>query len=180
MGTSTSAAQLATKFTRLAVGLADNKPALIKTGMAGKDIYAQARKRKVSGSTPISKKVKERFDLRPGEVIIRYTGPAHLLNNPTAPHFIASKKLGGSRRSRSARASRIGAMAAFGGSNRGAFGGKGRGALTINGSLRAYAFHPGTKGLKFHDDAKREAYRKLPDVYRKAGLTEPLRKAFAA
>lgn len=151
---------MAHKFTALALAIGDPKPALMKVGLVGKEIYATERKRKVSGSTPISSKVKERFDLRPREVVIRYTGPAHLLNNPTSPHLIAPR---GSARGRRGRGS-----------------GRGRRALNIEGNIRAYANHPGTKGLNFHAAAVRKAKKELPKVYRRAGVTEPIRKAFAA
>lgn len=174
---------MASKFTALARGLADNKLALSAVGLAGKDIYREAREAKVTGSTPISSKVKERFDLRQNEVIVRYTGPAHLINNRTAPHIIGARRLG-SRNSIRSKSRGISAVSASGGSNRGAFGslrgGKGARALKFGGQYSAYAFHPGTKGLRFHDTAKRRAYKELPDVYAKAGLTAPLRKAFAA
>lgn len=155
---------------------------MTKTGLVGKAIFAVERERVISGSTPISSKIRERFDIRGDNLTVKYTGPAHLIDKPTSQHFIGAKSLG-TRGSLKGKARRVGAVAAFGGSNRGAFGShrrtkNGKRALTIGGNVRAYAFHPGTKGKRFFQKAKKKSYDKLPAVYARAGVTEPLRRAF--
>lgn len=95
--------------------------------------------------------------------IVYATGPAHLIEYPTRQHLIIASGLGTRTTARRV-ASELGARAAFGGSGRGMFRGsqrqfigsrraiaEGRArnakqALTIGGNLRAYAFHPGTRG----------------------------------
>lgn len=106
------------------------------------------------------------FDVKGYEratAIVKTRGPAQILYFGAPPHFIGARLLGtrvGLRR----KSRRVGAMAAFGGSNRGAFGElmatsrvtrsgavkqrAGKQALVFAGSggPKAYAFHPGTKG----------------------------------
>lgn len=185
LGTSTSAAQLGSKFAAFGMALADVGPALNRVGMSGKDIFATERSRVITGSTPVSSKIRERYDLRQREVMIRYTGPAHLINNPTSRHFIGARMLG-TRSSLRNKSRNVGTIAAFGGSNRGAFGQfaqgahrrKGKRALTIGGNARAYAFHPGSPGKQFFQKAKASGYQKLPDVYKTAQIVEPMRRIF--
>ena len=202
LGTSTSAAQLGSKFAAFGMALADVGPALNRVGMSGKDIFATERSRVITGSTPVSSKIRERYDLRQREVMIRYTGPAHLINNPTSRHFIGARMLG-TRSSLRNKSRNVGTIAAFGGSNRGAFGHfmqdvdfnrygsqrqqavkgtlrrrKGKRALTIGGNARAYAFHPGSPGKQFFQKAKASGYQKLPDVYKTAQIVEPMRRIF--
>lgn len=126
-------------------------------------------------------------------VKVEFRGPIHLLFMPTKPHIIGAKLLG-TRNSIRSKQGRIGATAAFGGSNRGVFGKKqikvnynqygsvrqqamkgvlrtreGKHALTIGGNLRAYAFHPGTKGERTAwPEAKAAALRIAPVGYGKA------------
>lgn len=191
MGTSTSAAQLAKKIDTFAKAVADPKPGLNAAGLAGKTVFqAQAAGAGVLGSKLAGKRkpINARYDLKvngplagSGAVIVTYTGPAHLVNNPTRPHFITAKGLRGSRRSRAQRAGGAALVAAFGLSGRGAFGGfggKGAKALTIGPNLRAYARHPGTKGKGFFQRAAPIVKKQAPTVYQKKGLTAPLRSVF--
>ena len=183
MGTSRSVAELSGKFARFGVTLSDSRAALGEVGDAGKDIFHDAlRKKGVDGTTKVSRAVKVRYDLRPGRVTVRYTGPAHLLDRPTSRRVITPRGMRGSRRSRQARAANAGTVAAFGGNLAGAFGSftnkSGARALVINGQPRAYAFHPGTKGLGFFKLAKAEAVDELPEVYRDMGLRTALREVF--
>jgi hypothetical protein len=159
MGTSRSAAQLGKKIDRVAKELRDQKGALNKTGLAGKRIFLVAGAG-VVGRKPAGKRkiINARYDLtRDGRgVVIGYTGPAHLVMNPTRPHRIEPRRpRGGSRRRR-----------------------RGQQALTIGGNVRAWANHPGTKGKPAFKNARATAVRVLPGVYQKAQITEPLRKAF--
>lgn len=181
MGVSNSPAELARKFAVLGSELADNKAALTETGMVGKEIFMFALRAKgVRGTTPISKHVKARFDVEGNEVTVRYTGSAHLLNNPTSLHAITPKGVRGSRASRG----RSAIQAKFSRQDFGGFGPlsskRGSNAIVVPGvGPRAYAIHPGTRGLKFFDDAKKVSYARLPGTYQRKGITAPLRKAFA-
>jgi hypothetical protein len=160
VGTSTSGAQLRAKLSRFAADVKNNKAALNATGMAGKDIFiSAAASAGVLGKKPKDKRklIGARYDLARGGngVTVFFTGPAHLVNNPTRPHRIEPRKARGVRTRR-----------------------RGASALTINGDVRAWANHPGTKGKHFAAPAIRAAAEKLPGVYNKAGLVEPLRRAF--
>lgn len=204
MGVSTSPAQLAAKFEKLGKDLTDPKVPLNAAGLAGKRIFeASAASAGALGIKPSGKRkaIGARYDFVKGEgagaIIVTYTGPAHLINNPIARHFIAPKGFG-SASARSRLGQGIGALSAFGGSGRGVFAAAGAGrsfqqrggrlvsrkrrggmALTIGDDFRGYAFHPGTKGKSFFQRAKELSVKRLPSVYAKSGLTEPLRKAFA-
>lgn len=116
--------------------------------------------------------------------LVRAAGPAHLHNNPTAPHFIGAKLLG-TRGSLKGKSRRVGATAAFGGSNRGAFGAarelkRGSRALVIPGveSPRAYAFHPGTSGKGWWQRGMRRVPKAAVEAYR-AGFRRGIRKALS-
>jgi hypothetical protein len=96
---------------------------------------------------------------------VRAVGAWPLFNNDTRQHLIIARGLGTRNTARQVQG-RLGAQAAFGGSGRGTFsasrrdqigskraisegrGRKARQALTIGGSLRPYAFHPGTTGKR--------------------------------
>lgn len=195
MGTSTSVAQLAGKLSKLAEGMADTKLALDRTALEVKKIMeSSAARAGALGTVPKGKRkpVVVRYTVKAGKgegfAIVSYTGPAHLLNNPTSPHFIAASAFG-SRGSLAQAGRGIGAVTAFGGLGRGMLTGlsqKGRRrgsrkrALTISSDLRAYAFHPGTSGLGFFQVAKPIAAARGPKAYARAGLAEPLERAFAA
>lgn len=197
MGTSSSVAELAGKFGKLADGMRDPNIPLGRTALAVKRIMeSSAASAGVLGTVPQGKRkpIGVRYNLRntkAGEAVavISYTGPAHLINNPTSPHFIGASAFGS--RSTLAQAGRgIGAVTAFGGTARGMLTGlsrrgrrRGRAgarALTIDANLRAYAFHPGTAGLAFFQKAAPKAIQMAPRVYARTGLTGPLREAFAA
>ena len=116
--------------------------------------------------------------------LVRYTGPFHLVNNPTLPHFIAAKGLGGSRNTRGVAAFQAKLAGIQGNSTRGAFSGlrsssRGKRALSINGGEPfAYAFHPGTKGKRTFQTAKVTAAKSTPPVMAHS-MTGAWRKAFA-
>jgi hypothetical protein len=166
MGTSNSSAELAKKFISAGEALSSNRPAIEKSAQVTKAVFLTSlRQAGVKGTTPVSKKVKARYDIKGTQhasALVRYTGPAHLLNNPSRAHSIVSKKTGRSRRFRSTRESGVGT----------------RGAILVNGNPKAYARHPGTRGLGFFQRAKPVAAKVAPAEYRKAGVTEPLRRIF--
>lgn len=205
MGVSTSPAEFAGKIDRLARALNDPAVPLEAAALAGKRIFeGNAARAGVLGSTIAGKRkaIGARYDMvraskRAGTAVavVTYTGPAHLVNNPTAQHIIAARRLGLGRTSARSRRTkgRLGASVAFGGSASGLFGpllaasrttrsgavrSNGRRALTIGPNLRPYAFHPGTRGKAFFQAARGQATAALPAVYGRAQLTEPLRKAF--
>jgi hypothetical protein len=160
MGTSTTSKQFAAKIDRFAKELRDQKGALNQTGMAGKRIFQQsAASAGVLGSTIAGKRkaIGARYDITRGGrgVIVSYTGPAHLVNNPTKAHRIEPRRPRGSRSRR-----------------------RGRQALTIGGNVRASANHPGTSGKRFYQRARAACVKTLPGVAGRAALTEPLRKVF--
>ena len=166
MGTSNSSAQLTKKILSVSEALGSNRPAMERTALATKVVFVQALSQAgVKGTTPVSRKVKARYDVKGTQsatALVRYTGPAHLLNNPSRPHSIVSKKTGRSRRFRSTRESGVGT----------------RGAILVNGNPKAYALHPGTRGLGFFQRAKTVATKVAPLEYRRAGIQEPLRRIF--
>ena len=162
MGTSTSAAQFGNKINALAKELTQHKGAANRVGLAGKQIFlgagAGAVGRKPAGKRKI---IGARYDIVKDDadhtlVVVTYTGPAHLVNNPTKPHRIEPRRPRGSRTRR-----------------------RGRQALTIGGNLRAGADHPGTKGKDFYKRARAECVKALPAIYGRAQLTEPLRRVFS-
>ena len=145
------------------------------------------------------------YDVKGGTgatTLVSYRGPIHLLYLPTKQHIIGAKLLG-TRNSIRSKQRLIGVNAAFGGSNRGVFGKKqikvnynqygsvrqqamkgtlrtrdGKHALTIGGELRAYAFHPGTKGeVTAWPESKAAARRIAPAGYGHAVKAE-LAKSF--
>lgn len=205
MGTSRSGAELAGKLDRFARDLRDVTVPLEATALEGKRIFERAAAGAgVLGSSIAGKRkaVGARYDLNnrkmkgigEGQAVVTYTGPAHLVNNPTRPHVIAARRLGLSRRRSTSRAARERDITlAFGGSAVGMFGAllaatrttrsgairsQGAAALTIGGDLRAYARHPGTRGKGFFQNARGNAEARLPEVYGRKQLTEPLRRTF--
>jgi hypothetical protein len=167
-----------------------------KAGMAVKTAWlgiAQAQ----GGITPANKIARRKwnvgYDVQGGmnaTTLVSFRGPVHFVFGDTKQHIIGAKLLG-TRNSIKNKSGRIGATAAFGGSNRGVFGKMqkkvnynqygsvrqqaakgvlrtraGKQALTIGGNLRAYAFHPGTGGkTSVWPAAKAAAIRIGPDTY---------------
>jgi hypothetical protein len=155
MGVSTSAGQLAAKFEGLARDMANPRVPLNVTALHVKRLFeSSAAGAGVLGHRVARGKVGVRYDIKgngPRAVaLVRYTGPAHLVNNPTQAHRIEPRRRGRRRR---------------------------RG-LTIGGNVRAWANHPGTSGKGFFQKARGAAVATAPRVYAKAGLTAPLRRNF--
>lgn len=202
MGRSTSVAQFTGKIDRAAKAMADTRRPLEAVGLAGKAAFVAAAGGAI-GTTPSGKRkpVGARYDLGKkqqgtAQVVVTYTGAAHLLNNPTDRHFIGPKGFGSLAALRRLGAG-VGAVTSFGGSARGIFaqagagrelhtrGGqlvsrkrKGSRALKIGADYRAYAFHPGTKGKGFAQKAKVVVAEAAPRVYQRAGITGPLKEVF--
>lgn len=165
---SSSAAEVADKFGRLALSIQRGKRTTVTdAALVVKDEFVAGMKR--AGVTPgVSKiaggKANARFDIKGAgnpTALVKYRGAFHLVENDTKRHFIGARKLG-TRRGLAGRAREVGVNAAFGGSNRGAFGSlrqvkNGKRALTVGGNLRAYAFHPGTRGKNTWPETKRRS-----------------------
>lgn len=178
-----SAAELSLKFTRLATTFPRaNREAVENAALAAKEDFEAAYSS--AGIRPRQTKIAGRewrgvrYDVKGATnatAIIRATRPIHLVDNPTKPHFIAAKGLGGSRRSRTGRAKAIrtgGALSALGtfgggpsgfGGLRG--GGKGAKALKVPFGYRAYVFHPGTAGKGVFKRTKPKVARAMPRVF---------------
>ncbi|MEI7655664.1 MAG: hypothetical protein WCJ22_02680, partial [Actinomycetes bacterium] len=172
------------------------KEAANKAGMAVKTAWLGIAQTQ-AGITPANKIARRKwnvgYDVQGGmnaTTLVEFRGPVHFVFGNTKQHIIGAKLLG-TRNSIKNKSGRIGATAAFGGSNRGAFGkmqkkvnynqygsvrqqaakGKmrtraGKQALTIGGNLRAYAFHPGTGGKTgAWPAAKAAAIRIGPETY---------------
>jgi hypothetical protein len=195
---------MSAKLDKLAKELRDVRGPLEATALRGKKIFeASAAGAGVLGHSIAGKRkaVGVRYDINRASkaagqatAVITYTGPAHLVNNPTSPHVIAAKRLGLSRRRSTSRAARQrDATLAFGGSARGLFGSLaaasrttrsgavrsgGAAALTIGPDLRAFVRHPGTRGKGFFQRARQVSEVTLPQVYGRAQLTDPLRRIF--
>jgi hypothetical protein len=155
MGVSTSAGQLAAKFEGLARDMANPRVPLNVTALHVKRLFeSSAAGAGVLGHRVARGKIGVRYDIKgngPRAVaLVRYTGPAHLVNNPTQGHRIEPRSR---RRPR-------------------------RRGLTIGGNVRAWANHPGTSGKGFFGRAKAAAVATAPRVYAKAGLTAPLKRNF--
>jgi hypothetical protein len=163
------------------------KTAANKAGMAVKTAWlgiAQSQ----AGISPANKIARRKwnvgYDVQGGmnaTTLVSFRGPVHFVFGNTKQHIIGAKRLA-TRGGLKARSAKLGANAAFGGSNRGAFGKmraatvtnrggvtrafNGKQALTIGGNLRAYAFHPGTNGKSgVWPAAKAAAIRIGPEVY---------------
>jgi hypothetical protein len=163
MGVSRSPAELAGKLASAASAIGDTKIPLTATAQAVKgDFVSSLRDVGVHGTTKVSKAVKARYDIKGDTALVKYTGPAHLLDRPTRAHSLVSRKNRGTRRGRGSRTSGVGA----------------RGAILVNGSPKAFAMHPGTKGLHFFARARNKAEQTAPRVYQREGVLEPLRRIF--
>lgn len=134
MGTSVNVAQFAGKLQAGGVALKGATTASVaQAALAGKMIFlanmGTTRLRNVGKG---GARVGARFDIKGGAnptALLRYTGPAHLINNPTGAHIIEPRG-----RTRTA-----------GGRKR-----KGAQSLTIGSGHAAYAHHPGTSGKQFY------------------------------
>ena len=178
MGTSKNAYALSFKLASAAEMLSSDQVAIDAAAMAVKTVFQQTlREAGVTGTTKVSRGIKVRYDKkdragRPG-AFVRYTGAAHLLNNPTGkysssprsvrqPYGIISRKNRGTRADRSSRESGVGT----------------RGAILVNGQPKAYARHPGTRGMGFYEKAVPIAEKVAPIAYHKAGPKAVMRTVF--
>lgn len=161
MGTSTNVAQFAGKLHAGGAAIQGaTAQAVFESALVGKGIFqanmGTTRLRNVGKN---GARVGARFDMKGGAnptALLRYTGPAHLINNPTSPHVIEPRG-----RTRTA-----------GGRKR-----KGAQALTIGGNVRAYAHHPGTSGKAFYQRSVPQVATAAVMIMRRSTSTA-LRKVF--
>lgn len=181
--TSRSAGELAGKFVKAASTIPRaNAEATGEAALLGKTIFIEAAVAaglREGGRLPSSRGSKwtARYDVK-GQVhataLLRYVGPVHWAFWGTSRHMIVARRLT-TRTGARLRARRLGAMAAFGGSNRGAFGAMrdvrgGKQALSFAGSggPKAYAFHPGMRGRNTWPVAKKKVAAVTPGAYKRA------------
>ena len=180
-----SAAQLAAKMNRYATTIprvnkraVESSALLMKdTALAELDKVAPRRKVNVGRS---GSRLGVRYDVKGignPTALVRATGPWQIVENDTRAHVIAAARLG----TKNAIRARTGEIALSGGGVR--FGRllpttrttrsgavqqrAGKRALTINGSVRAYAFHRGTKGRHPWRKAVDKATPKLVEQFRR-------------
>lgn len=178
MGTSRSTAEFVKKINQVGAATERHRKVAVNEGAfaAKKAMLAGAASAGLSpGSKIAGARWNVRYDIKGRELpvaLVRYTGPVHLVHNPTKPHYIAAKGLGGSRGSRGDRAFQASVSRFQGGSARGAFAGqrrsKGKKSLKFGVSNYAYVHHPGTKGKRFFPPAKTVAERTVPPVMAKS------------
>lgn len=148
-------------------GMADGvvsarREAIFQTALAAKAIHVSHIRR--AGVETLSgmggAKIGARFDVKGFKnptALVKATGPAHIVNNPTVGHGIASRRFGGSRKRRGQRAlSRQLGRFIPGAGIRTPFGPK------------AWVSHPGTRGKGFWQKGQREVARKTPELYMKS------------
>lgn len=159
MGTSTSARQLASKF----FDAAANVHAAKRTGLVAEALFVKEALLRAPGAphTVAGRKAGVRFDLRGDEAVVRWFGPVHLVNNPTAPHEIRPRAFAGTR-STGTRAQRgAGLLAAFGVDAT-----QSRGAVRLaDGNVRSRVSHPGTAGKQFFQKGKAVAQAQAFKAY---------------
>ena len=142
MGTSTSAAQLSQKITKMATVTQRRQREVVNQGaLTAKEIMlAEAASRGISpGSRIAGGKWGVGYDVKGFNnptALVRYRGPFHLVDNPTKAHRIGPKR----RR------------------------GRGKKAVAFNGIVRRSVQHPGTRGKKSFPAAKKKAERAVPIV----------------
>lgn len=137
MGVSHSVAEFTGKVRSAGTNLAAAKtPALNAGAMAAKIEMQKGVPTYLRGVGKKGAKIGVRYTLYGStKAVVRWYGPAHLLNNPNRPHQIRPKKRGGKK------------------------------ALLINGQPVASAQHPGTKGRHFFQNAKPRARKAAGDAY---------------
>lgn len=174
MGTSRSTAQFVGKINKAGHATDRARKSVVNQGAfsAKKIMLAAAVAKGVQpGGKIAGRKWNVSYDVKGREIpvaLVRFTGPFHLVNNPTKAHYIAAGGLGGSRSSRSARAFQASSSRFRGQSSAGAFSGqrrsRGKRAVVANGRPYAYVFHPGTSGKGIFEASKAVAARTVPGV----------------
>lgn len=95
--------------------------------------------------------------------LVSYVGPVHLVHNPTKPHWILSKKAGGTAATR----------------GMGVDFNEGRQAIRTPRGLRYYvAKHPGTRGKPWFARTKDTVQSIVPRIIAKHQVLDPMRSIF--
>ncbi len=154
MGESRSAAELAGKLGAVGVAMSQvPKIAVNKAAVKVDRVFFDEANKSIGGTMIAGRKwgttVKPAKSNTNPQAVVKYRGKVHLIESPTKPHTIISRKYGGSKATR-------GAVTP----GPGMFAGRRRGAVTVGGRPFAYARHPGTKGRPFFGRVKAKA----PDV----------------
>ena len=143
MGTSSSAAQLASKLGRAARGIEGaTRDGVREAGIVSKAIFVESLPtRSMSGAgrrggVKLGATFRNPSSKTNPTTIVKYTGPVHLLNNATKRHVIGGRGLRVAKSGRKL---------------------SGKKALAFNGVVRGSVNHPGTKGQKFAGAAIRKA-----------------------
>lgn len=165
MGTSTSVQQFSGKINRAANAIKFNEERAVKAGsLVAKDLFISTAPMS-RGSRIAGARWGARFDvvgaIHP-TALVRYTGPVHLVHNPTKPHWVISRRAGGSKASR----------------GQGRFRSRGRQGVRTPQGVRYYARHPGTTGKRWFPTTKATARRAVPPVVHKALIVGPLKGIF--
>lgn len=181
MGTSRSGKEVAGKFRAVADDMkAAQGPALNAAALAAKNKMVAAPgapRGTVKGAGKKGSRVGVRYKIVGNVAYVRWFGPAHLVNNPTKPHFIGLKS---ARVQRRIGGNLIAALAAPTGGKRLR---KTKAAtlrpLKIGGDFAMWAKHPGTRGKRFFQRSRPQA-EKAAARAGLAKLAEPLRKRVGA
>lgn len=158
MGTSSSVDEFVAKQMRAAAELAkmdnaNNRP-LMQAAREAKRIHTAFMARAIGGDLRMGKRrIGIKYDAVSAGVLIKATGPAHLIERDTSAHWIAPKSKRGGR-TRKGNANRLGGMAFVdaltgGGGRIGAGLGRGRTGIKMppnDTGFSMYARHPGTTG----------------------------------
>lgn len=147
MGVSHSGIELGQKFERLATDLRDSQSALLsKAAMASKIAFLAAPGAphgKLQGVGTKGARVGVKYRVFGTTAVVRWFGPAHLVNNPTKAHDITPKKRG--RRS-------------------------GKKAVVVNGQPVARSHTKGTRGKHFFEIGKKVAVKEATKVVQSGNL----------
>lgn len=165
MGTSHSVDQFAAKIRHAGVAIEGQTEAGVREAAAvTKAIFVEKLPTKFLRRVgKKGAKLGARYTIRGGPTptaIVFYTGPVHLLNNPTKAHKIEPKGAQTYQRGRRKGQSKSGAKA-----------------LTIGGGAFAGAEHPGTTGKQFFQSATRQARAFAPKAMAD-GQVRAVRRAF--
>lgn len=150
MGTSHSVAEFTGKINRAGTNLKEvPRPALNAAALAAKTVMVPTAPKFLRGVGRKGAKIGVRYTLfGNNKAVVRWYGPAHLLNNPNRPHDIGPKRRGGKR------------------------------AVLVGGQPYAKVHHPGTRGKGFFQRSKPKAQRAASNAYSKTvrdAVAQPFR-----
>lgn len=166
LGTSHSGAEFAGKIRTAGSNLKQSKQKAVKAGaQRAQRVFATAPG---VPHTVDHKKVVVSLRMVGDDAIVRYTGAAHLVNNPTKPHLIRPKQFLGTRGSGKRVQKGASLLAAFGLDAH-----SGRGGIKLkDGGIRRSVMHKGTKGKHFFQHAVPVARKSAVSEMRKVAVGE--------